>query len=80
MMNIILAFVILLGVTAATGSTAPSSTVSRVQECIVAANATDQTAPASRRRRPRSPGSRPGDRIVAFNGVAGLAPGTRCQS
>jgi membrane-associated protease RseP (regulator of RpoE activity) len=68
-MNIILAFIILLGVTASYGVFRSQLTVNRVQECIIAATATDQSCdgkaptPASRS------GIQAGDLVVAFNGV-----------
>ena len=42
-MNILLAFLILLGVAASYGVYRSQLTISNVQECIVAANATDKT-------------------------------------
>jgi membrane-associated protease RseP (regulator of RpoE activity) len=69
-MNILLAFVILLGVTASYGVYRSQLTVNRVQECIVAANAADQSCDG----KPSTPAARSGiqagDRVVAFNGVA----------
>ena len=69
-MNIMLAFVILLGVAATYGVYRSQLTISKVQECIVAANATDKTCTG----KPPTPaalsGIQPGDKIVAFNGIA----------
>ena len=68
MMNIALAFVILLGVTATYGVYRSQLTVNRVQECIVPADATTQDCAG----RPDTPAALSGikalDRIVAFNG------------
>src|SRR3712207_5380974 len=69
MMNILLAFVILLGVTVTYGVNRAQLTSAAVPECIVAADATDRSCEG----RPPSPaalsGIRPGDTIVAFNGT-----------
>lgn len=68
-MNILLAFVILLGVSATYGNYITQPTVSRVQECIVPASTTDQTSCAGRPATPaKLAGIRTADRIVAFNG------------
>ncbi len=68
LMNIFLAFVILLGVTASYGVNRSTLTIASVPECIVAADATDRSCAG----KPPSPaaqsGIRPGDTIVAFNG------------
>ena len=68
MMNILLAFVILLGVTATYGVNRSTLTIASVPECIVAADASDRSCNG----KPPSPaaqsGIRPGDTIVAFNG------------
>jgi membrane-associated protease RseP (regulator of RpoE activity) len=69
-MNILLAFVILLGVAAAYGVYRSQLTISKVQDCIVVANAANQTCAG----KPPTPaalsGIQPGDKIVAFNGIA----------
>jgi membrane-associated protease RseP (regulator of RpoE activity) len=69
-MNILLAFLILLGVAAAYGVYRSQLTISKVQECIVVANAADKTCAG----KPPTPaalsGIQPGDKIVAFNGIA----------
>ena len=67
-MNLLLAFLILLGVTATYGVYRAQLVVSEVQQCIVAADAPDRSCAG----KPPTPaalsGIRPGDRIVAFNG------------
>jgi membrane-associated protease RseP (regulator of RpoE activity) len=67
-MNLLLAFVILLGVTATYGVNRSQLTVAAVPECIVAADAPDRSCAG----KPASPaaqsGIRPGDTVVAFNG------------
>jgi membrane-associated protease RseP (regulator of RpoE activity) len=69
-MNIMLAFVILLGVAATYGVYRSQPTISKVQECIVVVNAADKTCAG----KPPTPaavsGIQPGDKIVAFNGIA----------
>ena len=80
-MNIMLAFVILLGVAATYGVYRSQLTISKVQECIVAAaNATDKTCTG----KPPTPaalsGIQPGDKIVAFNGTAVVILGRRLAS
>ena len=68
-MNILLAFVILLGVTGIYGVYRTQPVVSRVQECMVPANAPDPTSCAGRPDTPaKLAGLQAGDRIVAFNG------------
>jgi membrane-associated protease RseP (regulator of RpoE activity) len=66
-MNILLAFLILLGVAATYGVYRAQPEINRVQECIVPSNAADQSCAG----KPATPavqaGIRPGDRIVAFN-------------
>ena len=69
LMNILLAFLILLGVTAGYGTQVSQLTVSRVQDCIIPANASDQTPCDGRPATPaKLSGIRVGDRVVAFNG------------
>jgi membrane-associated protease RseP (regulator of RpoE activity) len=69
-MNILLAFLILLGVSASYGVYRSQLTISKVQECIVVANAPDKTCEG----KPPTPaalsGIQPADKIVAFNGIA----------
>ena len=69
-MNILLAFVILLGVAATYGVYRSQMTISKVQECIVAANAADKTCAGKPPTPAAQSGILPGDKIVAFNGVA----------
>ncbi|WP_375422868.1 RIP metalloprotease [uncultured Friedmanniella sp.] len=68
MMNILLAFVILLGVTATYGVSQSQLTIAVVPECIVSASTTDTSCDD----KPASPaaesGIKPGDTIVSFNG------------
>jgi membrane-associated protease RseP (regulator of RpoE activity) len=68
-MNLLLAFAILLAVSATYGVYRSQLTINRVQECIVAANATDKSCAG----KPPTPaflaGIRPGDKVLAFNGV-----------
>jgi membrane-associated protease RseP (regulator of RpoE activity) len=70
LMNILLAFLILLGVTATYGVNRSQLTIAGVPECIVTADAPDRSCAG----KPPSPaaqsGIRPGDTIVAFNGRA----------
>ena len=67
-MNILLAFVLLLGVTATYGVSRPQPAVAEVQACIVPGDATD-TSCTGKAPTPAAPmGLQPGDRIVAFNG------------
>ena len=67
-MNLLLAFALLFGVTATYGVYRSQLTVNRVQECIVAAEATDRSCVG----KPKTPaylsGIQPGDTVVAFNG------------
>jgi membrane-associated protease RseP (regulator of RpoE activity) len=69
-MNILLAFVILLGVAATYGVYRSQMTISKVQECIVAANAADKTCAGKPPTPAAQSGILPGDKIVAFNGIA----------
>jgi membrane-associated protease RseP (regulator of RpoE activity) len=68
-MNLLLAFAILLAVAGTYGVYRSQMTINRVQECIVAANATDKSCTA----KPPTPavlsGIRAGDKVLAFNGV-----------
>jgi membrane-associated protease RseP (regulator of RpoE activity) len=68
-MNLLLAFAILLAVSMTYGVYRSQMTINRVQECIVAANATDRSCTG----KPPTPaalsGVRPGDKVLAFNGV-----------
>ena len=69
-MNILLAFVILLGVAATYGVYRSQLTISEVQECIVVANAPDQTCTGKPPTPAAQSGIQPGDKMVAFNGIA----------
>ena len=69
-MNILLAFLILLGVAASYGVYRSQLTISNVQECIVAANATDKSCEGKPPTPAAQSGIQPGDKIVAFNGIA----------
>ena len=67
-MNILLAFFILLGVTATYGVYRSQLTVAVVQECIVAQGAVDTSCSGKPRTPAYESGIRPGDQIVSFNG------------
>lgn len=69
-MNLILAFLILLTVTATYGVNRTQLTVSRVLECIVAVDATDQSCEGKPLTPAAQSGIRTGDKVVAFNGSA----------
>ncbi len=69
-MNILLAFLLLLGVTATYGVSRPQLTVSEVQACIVPADAADTSCTGKSPTPAAQMGLRPGDRVVAFNGTA----------
>jgi membrane-associated protease RseP (regulator of RpoE activity) len=70
LMNVLLAFLILLAVTASYGVNRSTLTIAGVPECVVAADSTDRSCTGQ----PASPaaqsGIRPGDTIVALNGRA----------
>jgi membrane-associated protease RseP (regulator of RpoE activity) len=69
-MNILLAFVILLGVTGIYGVYRTQPVIAQVQECMVPADAPDTTSCAGRPATPaKLSGIQVGDRIVAFNGA-----------
>jgi membrane-associated protease RseP (regulator of RpoE activity) len=68
-MNLLLAFLILLGVTAAYGVNRTQTVVDRVQPCIVAVDATDPSCAAKPPTPAAAAGIQPGDRILAFNGA-----------
>jgi membrane-associated protease RseP (regulator of RpoE activity) len=68
-MNILLAFLILLGVAATYGVYRSQLTISNVQECIVAANAADKTCEGKPPTPAAQSGIQPGDKIIAFNGT-----------
>ena len=69
-MNVLLAFGLLLGVTATYGVSRPQLTVAEVQECIVPGNATDTSCTGKAPTPAAQMGLQPGDRVVAFNGRA----------
>jgi membrane-associated protease RseP (regulator of RpoE activity) len=68
-MNILLAFLILLGVSVSYGVYRSQLTISNVQECIVAANAADKSCEGKPPTPAAQSGIQPGDKIVAFNGI-----------
>ena len=68
MMNVLLAFLLLLGVTATYGVNRPQLTVAEVQPCIVPANATDTSCTGKAPTPAAAMGLQPGDEVVAFNG------------
>jgi membrane-associated protease RseP (regulator of RpoE activity) len=68
MMNVLLAFLLLLGVTATYGVNRPQLTVAEVQPCIVPADAADTSCAGKAPTPAAAMGLRPGDRVVAFNG------------
>ncbi len=68
-MNLLLAFLILLGVSATYGTYRSQLTVNRVQDCIVAADATDRSCEGKPLTPAAQSGIRPGDTVLAFNGV-----------
>jgi membrane-associated protease RseP (regulator of RpoE activity) len=67
-MNLLLAFVILLGVTATYGVYRSQLTVNRVQECIVAVGEPTNDCAGKPKTPAYESGIRTGDTIVAFNG------------
>jgi membrane-associated protease RseP (regulator of RpoE activity) len=69
-MNILLAFLILLGVAATYGVYRSQLTISKVQECIVVVNAPDKTCAGKPPTPAAESGIQPGDKVVAFNGIA----------
>ncbi len=68
-MNILLAFLILLGVSLSYGVYRSQLTISTVQECIVVVNAADQSCTGKPPTPAAQSGIQPGDKIVAFNGT-----------
>ncbi|HET9647575.1 MAG TPA: M50 family metallopeptidase [Microlunatus sp.] len=70
MMNVLLAFVILVGVGLTYGVYRAQPVVHAVQECIVAADATDTSCAGKPETPAAQSGIQPGDRIVTFNGQA----------
>ncbi len=71
MMNILLAFLIFLGINVFHGTYASTLTVASVSECVVRADREDQTCQAGDPPTPaQAAGVQVGDRLVSFNGVA----------
>jgi membrane-associated protease RseP (regulator of RpoE activity) len=68
-MNLLIAFVLLLGVTSLYGVVRPQTTIAYVQQCVLTdasrteCTAADPPSPAAQA------GLRPGDRVVSFNGT-----------
>lgn len=67
-MNLLLAFLILLGVTATYGTYRSQLTINRVQECMVAAGEAVNDCVGKPKTPAYESGIQPGDTIVAFNG------------
>jgi membrane-associated protease RseP (regulator of RpoE activity) len=67
-MNLLLAFLILLGVSATYGVNRTQLTVNRVQECIVAVGEATNDCTGKPKTPAYQSGIQPGDTIVAFNG------------
>jgi len=68
-MNLLLAFLILLTVSATYGVYRAQLTVKGVQECIVPVNASDKSCAGKPPTPAAQSGIQPGDRVVAFNGI-----------
>ena len=68
-MNILLAFLLLLGVTATYGVNRTQLGVASVQPCVVPANATDQSCAGKAPTPAAQAGLQAGDTVVAFNGT-----------
>ncbi|CAL8972180.1 Zinc metalloprotease Rip1 [Propionicimonas sp. T2.31MG-18] len=68
-MNLLIAFVLLLGVTATYGVVRPQTTIAYVQACIIADPARTECAPSDPPSPAAAAGLRPGDRVVSFNGT-----------
>ena len=69
-MNLLLAFLIFLGITSAFGIYTPTLTVAAVSECVIAADRAERTCTGDDPPTPAvEAGIREGDRIVSFNGV-----------
>ena len=67
-MNIVLAFLILLGVSATYGVNRTQLEVASVQPCVVPADAPDQSCAGKPATPAAQAGLRPGDTVLAFNG------------
>ncbi len=69
-MNLLLAFLLLWGVSAIHGNVRTQTTVASIQGCIIATQRADLTCqPADQKSPAAIAGLQPGDKIVAFNGV-----------
>lgn len=69
-MNLLLAFLIFLGITAAYGVYTPTLTVSSVSECVIAADSAELTCADADPPTPAlEAGVEPGDTLVSFNGA-----------
>ncbi len=68
-MNLVIAFALMLGVTALHGVYRPQTTIAYVQQCVIAEAGRTECTPAD----PKSPAARAGlqvgDRVVSFNGT-----------
>jgi membrane-associated protease RseP (regulator of RpoE activity) len=69
-MNLLIAFVLLLGVTAGYGVMRPQTTVGFVQQCVIADPARTTCLPSDPKTPAAQAGLQVGDRVVSFNGVA----------
>ncbi len=69
-MNLLIAFVLLLGVTAGYGVMRPQTTVGFVQQCIITEPNRTQCLPTDAKTPAAEAGLQVGDRVVSFNGVA----------
>jgi membrane-associated protease RseP (regulator of RpoE activity) len=68
-MNLLLAFAILLAVSATYGVYRAQLTINRVQECIVAENATNTSCTGKPPTPAMEAGIQTGDKVLAFNGI-----------
>lgn len=69
-MNLLIAFVLLLGVTAGYGVMRPQTTVGYVQQCIITEPSRTECLPTDAKTPAAQAGLQVGDRVVSFNGVA----------
>ncbi|MCE1174685.1 MAG: site-2 protease family protein [Propionibacteriales bacterium] len=69
-MNLLIAFVLLLGVTAGYGVMRPQTTVGYVQQCIITEPSRTSCLPSDPQTPAAQAGLQVGDRVVSFNGVA----------
>jgi membrane-associated protease RseP (regulator of RpoE activity) len=70
LMNLLIAFVLLLGVTAGYGVMRAQTTVNFVQQCVIADPARTTCLPTDPKTPAAEAGLQAGDRVVSFNGVA----------